>query len=410
MFKVHLILSFLLGFLLLTQARIHPHGKDNKIGFYQLRRGNMELNLTNYGATIVSVIVPDKHGNLGDITLGYDDIEQYKNDTIYFGALIGRVANRIGHAQFTLDGHTYNLTVNDHGNTLHGGITGFSDVVWTVESHKEDSHITFAYNSYDNEQGFPGRLEVRVTYMLIGTNKYAVKMIARPIDKATPVNLAQHTYWNLGGQHGGDILSHEVQIFGSKITPVDDKLIPTGKLESVKGTPYDFLEPRKVGSRIHDLPGLYDMNYVLDGNSSKHFRKVVIVKDNVSGRKLELWSNQVGLQFYTSGMLKHVKGKDGAIYRKYGGIALETQGFPDAVNHPNFPSQIVRPGETYQHYMVLREVARKKTAMWIKLESLYMTNLEQQLYSFKWWTKQLADFNKILDDLENIDVELDDVD
>ncbi|RDX86306.1 Aldose 1-epimerase, partial [Mucuna pruriens] len=300
------------------------HENDKKIEFYQLKGENILLNLTNYGATIVSVKVPDKHGKIDDITLGYDDIEQYKNNSVYFGNLIGRVANRIGHAQFILDDHTYKLTVNDHGNTLHG---------------------------------FPGKLEVRVTYMLIGTNKYAVKMVARPIDKATPVNLAQHTYWNLGGQHGGDILSHEVQIFGSKITPVDDKLIPTGEFEPVKGTPYDFLELRKVGSRINELPGLYDINYVLDGDSSKHFRKVATVKDNVSGRKLELWSNQVGVQFYTSGMLTQTKGKDGAIYDKYGGIALETQGFPDAVNHPNFPSQIVRPGETYQHYMVYRITA-----------------------------------------------------
>ena len=193
--------------------------------------------------------------------------------------------------------------------------------------------------------------------MLIGTNKYSLKMIARPIDKATPVNLAHHTYWNLKGQNGGDILSHEVQIFGSKITPVDKELIPTGKFESVKGTPYDFLEPREVGSRINDLPGLYDMNYVLDASSPYHFRKVIIVREKVSGRKLELWSNQLGLQFYTGGMLNATKGKDGAIYHKHGGMALETQGFPDAVNRPNFPSQIVRPGETYKHYMVYRFTA-----------------------------------------------------
>ncbi|XP_020234592.1 aldose 1-epimerase [Cajanus cajan] len=353
MFKVYLVSSFLLGLLLLAQA----NGNDKKIGFYELKRGNMRLNLTNYGATIVSVIVPDKHGKLGDITLGYDDIEQYKNDTWYFGALVGRVANRIGDAKFTLDGHKYKLPANDHGNTLHGGFTGFGDVVWNVKSHKEDSYITFTYDSHDNEQGFPGRLEVAVSYMLIGTDKYVVKMIAKPLDKATPVNLAQHTYWNLGGHNSGDILSHQVQIFASNITPVDQKLIPTGKFQSVKGTPYDFLEPREVGSKIHDLPGLYDMNYVLDKGSNQHFRKVVIVKDNVSGRKLELWSNQPGLQFYTSGMLTSTKGKGGATYNKYGGIALETQGFPDSVNHPNFPSQIVRPGEIYKHYMVYRFTA-----------------------------------------------------
>ncbi|KAJ1384497.1 Glycoside hydrolase-type carbohydrate-binding [Sesbania bispinosa] len=353
MFKVYLVSSFLLGLLLLAQA----HEKDNKIQFYQLKRGNLHLNFTNYGATIVSVIVPDKHGNLADIALGYDSIDSYKNDTVYFGALVGRVANRIGKAQFTLDGKTYKLPANDHGNTLHGGTTGFGDVVWTVKSHKKDSHITFTYDSYDNEQGFPGKLEVSVTYLLIGANKLGVRMIATPVDKATPVNLAQHTYWNLRGHDSGDILSHKVQIFGSQITPVDDLLIPTGELKSVKGTPFDFLEPKEVGSQINDLPGLYDINYVLDPSSPHHLRKVAVVKDDVSGRKLELWSNQPGVQYYTSGMLKDTLGKGGVTYHRYAGIALETQGFPDSVNHPNFPSQIVRPGETYKHFMLYRFTA-----------------------------------------------------
>lgn len=238
----------------------------------------------------------------------------------------------------------FNFSFNNKRNDKNAS---FFIVMW---EHKFDVLIT-------NFLGFPGRLEVSVTYMVIGTNKYSVKMIAKPIDKATPVNLAHHTYWNLKGHNGGDILSHEVQIFGSKITPVDKKLIPTGKFESVKGTPYDFLEPREVGSRINDLPGLYDMNYVLDASSPNHFRKVLIVREKVSGRKLELWSNQIGLQFYTGGMLNATKGKDGAIYHKHGGMALETQGFPDAVNHSNFPSQIVRPGETYKHYMVYRFTA-----------------------------------------------------
>lgn len=182
-------------------------------------------------------------------------------------------------------------------------------------------------------------------------------MIAKPIDKATPVNLAQHTYWNLGGHNSGDILSHTVQIFGSKITPVDDKLIPTGKFQSVKGTPFDFLQPKKVGTHIDKLPGLYDINYVLDKGNQKHLTKVAVVRDPVSGRIMELWSNQVGVQYYTSGMLGDTKGKNGAMYHKYGGIALETQGFPDSVNHPNFPSQIVRPGQIYNHYMVYKFTA-----------------------------------------------------
>ncbi|KAG4930009.1 hypothetical protein JHK82_047079 [Glycine max] len=331
-------------------SKAHKHHK--KIGFYELKRGDLRLNLTNYGATIISVITPDKHGKLADIVLGYDSIDSYKNDTVYFGALIGRVANRIRGAKFTLDGKTYKLPANDHGNTLHGGARGFGDVVWSVESHKKHRHVTFTYDSFENEQGFPGKLKVSVTYMLIGRHKLAVKMIAKPVDKATPVNLAQHTYWNLRGHNSGDILSHTVQIFGSHITPVDRLLIPTGEIISVKGTPYDFLEPKKVGSQIQE--GLYDMNYVLDKSFKKHLSKVVVVTDPVSGRKLELWSNQLGLQFYTSGQLNATKGKDGAVYRKHAGIALETQGFPDSVNYPYFPSQIVRPGEIYKHTMLYR--------------------------------------------------------
>lgn len=194
-----------------------------------------------------------------------------------------------------------------------------------------------------------------MTYMLIGTHEFGVKMIAKQVDKATPVNLAQHTYWNLRGHNSGDILSHTVQIFGSHITPVDKLLIPTGEIISVKGTPYDFLEPKKVGSQIQE--GLYDMNYVLDKSFQKHLSKAAVVIDPVSGRKLELWSNQLGLQFYTSGQLNATKGKDEALYGKHAGIALETKGFPDSVNYPYFPSQIVKPGEIYEHTMLYKFTA-----------------------------------------------------
>ncbi|MED6139746.1 hypothetical protein PIB30_086817 [Stylosanthes scabra] len=334
------------------------HGSGKKIEFYELRRGDFEIRVTNYGAIILSVVLPDRHGNLADVVLGYDSIQSYVNDTTYFGGLIGRVANRIGNAEFHLDGNTYKLPANDHGNTLHGGFKGFNNVIWTVTSYKRDSHITLHYTSYDNEQGFPGRLEVDVTYMLIDTNKLGVKMIAKPTDKATPVNLAQHTYWNMRGHNTGDVLSHTVQILASQITPVNSKLVPTGNLQSVKATPYDFLRPKPVGKHIHDQPGLYDINFAVDRKTKNHLNKVAVVRDPVSGRQMELWSNQVGVQFYTSGMLNNtIGGKDGAVYQKHAGIALETQGFPDSVNHPNFPSQIVHPGQTYKHYMVYRFTA-----------------------------------------------------
>ncbi|KAI4343851.1 hypothetical protein L6164_011152 [Bauhinia variegata] len=353
MSKVSLICFILLGLVLLSQAS----SSDEKIGFYELKKGNFKLNITNYGATIISVMLPDKHGNVADVVLGFDNIEAYKNDTVYFGALIGRVANRIGGAQFTLDGKTYKLPSNDGKNTLHGGPRGFSDVIWTVKTHKEDNHITFTYDSSDNEEGFPGKLSVAVTYMIIGGNKLGVKMEAVPIDKATPVNLAQHSYWNLGGHDSGNILSHTIKLHASNITPTDKDLIPTGEIKSVKGTPYDFLEPRVIGDRINENFVGYDINYVLDKGSSEHFRKVATVEHRNSGRKMELWTNQPGVQFYTSTSLKDTKGKGGVTYKRYAALCLETQGFPDSVNHDNFPSQIVRPGEKYKHYMVYRFTA-----------------------------------------------------
>ncbi|EOY21771.1 Galactose mutarotase-like superfamily protein [Theobroma cacao] len=276
------------------------------------------------------------------------------NDTTYFGAIVGRVANRIKGAEFTINGVSYKLVANEGKNTLHGGSKGFADVIWHVRNYKQDSHVTFTYYSFDGEQGFPGNLQVSVTYMIIGTNKLGVKMEAKPLNKATPVNLALHTYWNLGGHSSGDILSHTLQLFGSSITPVDDELIPTGKIDPVQGTPYDFLQPHEIGSMLDQLPHGYDVNYVLDKSSPQHLRKVAVVHESKSGRKMELWTNKPGVQVYTSNMLKSEKGKDGFVYSTYAGLCLETQGFPDSVNHPNFPSQIVNPGETCKHFMVFR--------------------------------------------------------
>ncbi|XP_031269150.1 aldose 1-epimerase [Pistacia vera] len=352
MAKLHLFCSFVLLALAFAGAN-----SCEKVGVYQLKRGDFSLKFTNYGATMLSVIVPDKNGKLADVALAFDSLEDYKNDTCYFGAIVGRVANRIGKAQFTLNGTRYQLVNNDGDNLLHGGRRGFSDVIWTVESYKEDSHITFTYESFDGEQGFPGDVAVSVTYMFIESNKLAVNMKAKALNKPTPVNLALHTYWNLGGHDSGDIFSHKIQLFGSHITPVDDDLIPTGKITPVKGTPYDFLDAREIGSKFKELPGGYDINYVLDNPYPNHLKRVAVVKENVSGRKMELWTNQPGVQFYTSNMLGHLKGKGGFVYSNYAGLCLETQGFPDSVNHPNFPSQIVHPGETYEHVMVYRFTA-----------------------------------------------------
>ncbi|KAL5722685.1 aldose 1-epimerase [Ranunculus cassubicifolius] len=326
-----------------------------KIKIYELKQGNFSVKLTNWGATIISVILPDNQGKLADVVLGYDDVKPYKKDKVYFGALVGRVANRIGGAKFTLNGTTYKLVNNEGKNLLHGGKKGFSDLVWTVSKYvndKSSSYITFVYKSKDGEQGFPGDLDVHVTYTIFANQKLTVLMKAKALNKPTPVNLAQHSYWNLGGHDSGDILSHHVQLFASHITPTDEELIPTGKLDPVKNTPFDFLEPKTVGSRIGKLPKGYDINYCVDGAEDGKMKVVAEVHDPKSGRMMKLSSDKPGVQFYTGNMLKDVKGKDGVVYGPHAGLCLETQGYPDAVNHPNFPSVIVNPGTQYKHSML----------------------------------------------------------
>uniref|UniRef100_A0A1D1Y5K7 Aldose 1-epimerase n=2 Tax=Anthurium amnicola TaxID=1678845 RepID=A0A1D1Y5K7_9ARAE len=328
--------------------------------YVEIKKGDFSVKCTNWGATILSVVLPDAQGNLADVVLGFDTtktIAQYVNSTTYFGALVGRVANRVDDSTFTLKGRRYRLFPNDGKNSLHGGHRGYSKVMWNVEEKDLDGphpYVKFHYHSFDGEQGFPGDLHVQVTYKIIGDYMLSVTMHAEPVDKATPVNLAQHTYWNLGGHDSGTILNNTVQIFASHITPVDKNLIPTGEITPVTGTPFDFRRPSTVGSRIEEAGG-YDINYVLHSPTDKYgVRKAAVVKDSRSGRVLELWTNQLGVQFYTSNMLNDTVGKGGYVYGQHAALCLETQGFPDSVNHPNFPSQIVNPGETYHHYMLFK--------------------------------------------------------
>ncbi|KAH9603736.1 hypothetical protein KSS87_018175, partial [Heliosperma pusillum] len=280
------------------------------------------------------------------------------NDTTYFGAIVGRVANRIADAQFTYNGVRYKLVANEGKNILHGGPKGFSRVIWNVDKYSPEGHspsVTFSYNSFDGEEGFPGKLKVKVSYRIGKGNELSIHMSAKPSNKATPVNLASHTYWNLGGHNSGNILKHEVQIFASHITPVDNQLIPTGKFEAVKGTPFDFLKPYTVGSRINKLSGGYDINYVLDVSKTQAvLNQVAIVQEKKSGRVMKLWTNKPGVQFYTSNFLSNVTGKGGYVYGPHAALCLETQGFPDAVNHPNFPSVMDIPGGTYDHVMLFK--------------------------------------------------------
>ncbi|KAA8548001.1 hypothetical protein F0562_004430 [Nyssa sinensis] len=356
MFKISLTFCFiLLAFGVVISGSVSTSTEE--IGIYELTKGNLSLKFTNWGASIISVVLPDKNGKLGDIVLGYDSVNDYMNDSTYFGAIVGRVANRIGGAQFTLNGTQYKLDANEGKNMLHGGSRGFSDVVWKVRKHHKEGkspRITFRYRSSDGEEGFPGDLIASVTYVLFGNNQLGVTMKAKALNKPTPVNLAQHAYWNLGGHASGTILSNEIQIFGSQLTPVDKDLIPTGKIFSVKGTPYDFLQPRPIESKIKELPSGYDINYVLDGQVSHKMKLAAIVHDNKSGRVMELLTNAPGLQFYTGNYIKNLKGKGGYVYQAHAGLCLETQGFPDSVNHPNFPSQIIAPGKSYKHNMLFR--------------------------------------------------------
>ncbi|KAK7394518.1 hypothetical protein VNO78_15047 [Psophocarpus tetragonolobus] len=355
--KMTKIFVLLLCLLLAASGSVNCSVEKDKIQIFELKKGDLSLKVSNWGASILSLLLPDKNGKLGDVVLGYESVKDYTNDTTYFGAIVGRVANRIGGAQFTLDGVHYKLVANEGNNTLHGGARGFSDVLWKVKRYQREGpspSITFSYHSVDGEQGFPGDLIVTVSYILTGKNQLIILMKGKALNKPTPVNLANHAYWNLGGHNSGNILNEAVQIFGSKITLVDSKLIPTGKFASVKGTAYDFLKPQIVGSRINQLAETkgYDINYVLDGE--KKIKLAAIVQDKKSGRVLQLYTNAPGLQFYTGNYVKDQKGKDGYVYQSHAGLCLESQAFPDSVNHPNFPSTIVTPEKPYKHYMLFK--------------------------------------------------------
>ncbi|KAF7802959.1 Aldose 1-epimerase [Senna tora] len=366
MTKNNKICLLLLVFVLASSAFAEVSDEELKrIRIYELKQGRVSMRLTNWGASIMSLILPDKNGNLADVHLEYYSIKDYTTNTTNFGAIVGRVANRIKGAQFTLNGTVYKLVVNYGGNnSIHGGSKGFADVVWNVDSYKPEGpnpSITFSYRSFDGEQGFPGDLISTVTYNLnvkhnSGVTMLGITMKARALNKATPVNLVPHDFWNLGGHDSGDILGAKVQIFGSQITVVDSQNIPNGEFASVKGTPYDFLKPTTVGSRISQVGRGYDINYVLDGEGKgkKKMKLAAIAQDEKSGRVMEVFTNAPGIQFYTANGVQDVKGKGGFVYQPHSALCLETQAFPNSVNHPNFPSTIVTPENPYEHYMFMK--------------------------------------------------------
>lgn len=323
---------------------------------FELADGKIRVCLTNIGAAVTSLLVPDKNGFLADVVLGFDSLDPYLNGTSpYFGCIVGRVANRIKDGRFTLNGLQHNLSINNPPNTLHGGFKGFDKTIWEVAEYNKGDNpsITFKYYSKDGEEGFPGDVSVTARYSLLPSATLKLEMEAIPLNKATPISLAQHTYWNLAGHNSGDVLSHSVQIWGSQITPVDQTSIPTGEFMSVSGTPFDFLTGNSIGSRINQVPGGYDHNYVLDsGEVRLGLRHVAKVADPSSLRVLDIWADAPGVQFYTGNFLHGITGKGGAVYGKHAGLCLETQGFPNAINQPNFPPVVIQPGEKYRHTML----------------------------------------------------------
>lgn len=323
---------------------------------FELNNGTMQVKVSNYGCTITSLSVPGKDGKLADVVLGFDTLQPYLNgEAPYFGCIVGRVANRIKEGKFTLDGAQYSLSVNRPPNCLHGGFKGFDKVVWDVVEHKqgEKPSITFKYHSRDGEEGFPGDVSVTATYTLTSSTTMRLDMEAVPENKPTPISLAQHTYWNLAGHDSGLILDHTTQIWAQHVTPVDENTIPTGEIFPVKNSPFDFTSEKKIGAQIPEVGLGYDHNYVLDcGEERDGLKRAVRIKDPSSSRVLNLWTNAPGMQFYTANYVNGIKGKGGAIYEKHSAVCLETQGFPNAINQPDFPSTVVRPGEKYTHTMV----------------------------------------------------------
>jgi aldose 1-epimerase len=320
----------------------------------------MEVRAMNYGGIIVSLRVPDRKGEFADVVLGHENLEGYTPNPPYFGVIVGRYANRIANGKFTLDGKTYDLPKNDGPNTLHGGTTRtFDRVLWDAEPLKGKNGVAFTYVSKDGDDGFPGNLKATVTYILNDSNELTIDYEATT-DKATPINLSQHSYFNLAGEGTGDILNHEIMINADRFTPVDKFLIPTGELRAVKGTPFDFTTAKKIGADIDGkdeqltLGHGYDHNFVLNRKGAG-LSLAARVYEPTSGRMMEVSTTQPGVQFYTGNFLDGtVTGKHGHVYKHRYGLCLETQHFPDSPNHPNFPNAILRPGETFREKTVFK--------------------------------------------------------
>ena len=341
-----------------------PFGKTldgTPVEIYTLRNADgMTARIMTYGGIVQSLSVPDKNGNFGDVVLGYDSLDGYLTNSPYFGALIGRYGNRIAKGHFTLDGKTYTLATNNGPNSLHGGIKGFDKVVWHVvraENTPKGPQLELTYTSPDGEEGYPGTLRVTAIYTLTPENGLRLDYTATT-DKSTIVNLTQHSYFNLAGR--GDILGHEVYLNADKFTPVDSTLITSGELRPVAGTPFDFRTPATIGSRVNasdeqiKFGGGIDHNWVVNNPTGK-LALDARVTDPTSGRVMEVWSTEPGLQFYSGNFLDGtIVGKGGQVYPYRGAIAMEPQHYPDSPNHSNFPSVVLKPGKVYHNTIIYK--------------------------------------------------------
>jgi aldose 1-epimerase len=329
------------------------------VQIYKLTNKNgMEADITNFGGIVQSLKVPDKSGKLTDVTLGYDKLESYVADKSSFGSTIGRYGNRIAHGKFTLDGHTYTLAKNDGENSLHGGLKGFNKKVWTAK--QEGNSLVLNYLSKDGEEGYPGNLNVTVTFTVTDDNELNIQYDATT-DKNTVLNLTNHSYFNLSGQDAGEILGHELMLKADKFTPVNSVLIPTGELRDVKGTPFDFTKSTAIGARISGSDEQlkfgkgYDHNFVLNGGITKTPRLAAEVYDPKSGRVMQVLTTEPGVQFYTGNFLDGtVHGKGGHVYNFRNALCLETQHYPDSPNQSNFPTTELKPGEKYHTITIFK--------------------------------------------------------
>ncbi len=347
----------------MVQKSLYGKMKDGKEVYeytLQNKRG-AEIKIITYGARVVSITMPDRNGKYADIVLGYGNLQSYVKSTDYFGSIVGRYANRIGKAEITLHGKTYKLSANENGNELHGGKMGFSEVVWNAKpiETKAGPALELTLVSPDGDQGYPGKMTVHVTYTLTNNNELKVQYEATT-NKETVINLSHHSYFNLSGDPHNTILNELLKINANEFTPIDKESIPTGKIEKVAGTPLDFRKPTAIGARINDnfeqlkLAHGYDFNYVLNNYNGK-VREVADVYDPSSGRYMQVFTDQPGIQFYSGNYLNGTQiGKGGIAYQQHAGLCLEAQHYPDSPHNPKWPSVILKPGQVYHQTTIYK--------------------------------------------------------